>query len=240
MGGFNYGSIINEAWGWPDDSIGLIASFAGAANITIGANPPYSAIDFLSIYPKFLGTPLRITMAVTSGSPNATLPVADARLLPGQLVTGPDIPAGTSIVSNSGTAVVLSANATATNATEATQVYAFPLVPLAVLNVYINLASASIMQSRYQDGWALAMALYIAHFVTLWLQSDGTPATNAAQAAQQGMARGIQVSKSVGDTSVSFQPLQGIEDWGAWNLTMYGLQFATMARVIGSGPMVIW
>jgi hypothetical protein len=240
MGGFNYGSIINEAWGWPDDSVGLIASFAGAANITIGANPPYSVANFLAMYPKFLGTPLSITMAVTSGSPNATLPVADARLLAGQLVTGADIPAGTTIQSINGTAVVLSANATATNGTEATQVYAFALISVAVLNVFINLASASVMQARWQDGWLLGMALFIAHYATLWLRSDGTPAVNGEMAAQQAMRAGIQVSKTVGDTNTTYQPVQGIEDWGAWNTTMYGMQFATMARVVGAGSMLIW
>lgn len=63
---------------------------------------------------------------------------------------------------------------------------------------------------------------------------------NGAQIAAQGLAGGIQTSKSVGDVSVSYQVLTALEDWGAWNLTSYGQQLATMARVIGSGPMVIW
>lgn len=63
---------------------------------------------------------------------------------------------------------------------------------------------------------------------------------NGAQIAAQGLAGGIQTSKSVGDVSVSYQPLTALEDWGQWNLTTYGQQLATMARVIGSGPMVVW
>lgn len=240
MPGLDYGSIICQAWGWPNDSIGLLSYFASAANITVGANPAYSVVDVLAIYPKFFGPSLAVTLALTSGSPNAVLPATNDALMPGQLITGKDIAAGTTIVSVSGTAVVLSANATATNATEAALFYASPLVPLAVMNAYIMLASASIMQSRYQDGWALAMALFIAHYATLWLQSDGNPASTAAQAAQQGVAKGIQVTKAVGDTSVGYQALTGFEDWGSWNLTMYGMQFMTMARVIGAGPMLIW
>lgn len=240
MPGPDYGSIIGQAWGWPNDSIGLYSFFAGAANITVGANPPYSVADVLAIYPKFFGPSLAVTFALTSGSSNAVLPATNDALAPGQLITGKDIPAGTTILSVTGTAVVLSANATATNAAEAALFYAAPLVPLAVMNAYILLASASVMQSRWQDGWALGMALSIAHYATLWLQSDGNGATTAAQAAQQGIAKGIQVSKAVGDTSVGYQALTEFEDWGSWNLTMYGQQFATMARVIGAGPMLIW
>ncbi len=65
-------------------------------------------------------------------------------------------------------------------------------------------------------------------------------APNGAQIAAQGLAGGIQTSKSVGDVSVSYQVLTALEDWGSWNLTSYGQQLATMARVIGAGPMVIW
>lgn len=65
-------------------------------------------------------------------------------------------------------------------------------------------------------------------------------APNGAQIAAQGLAGGIQTSKSVGDVSVGYQPLNALEDWAAWGLTSYGQQLATMARVVGSGPMVIW
>lgn len=65
-------------------------------------------------------------------------------------------------------------------------------------------------------------------------------APNGAQIAAQGLAGGIQTSKSVGDVSVGYQALSALEDWAAWGLTTYGQQLATMARVIGSGPMVIW
>ncbi len=233
-------SFICEAWGWPNDSIGLYSYFAGAANITIGANPPYSVADVLAIYPKFFGPSLNVTLALTSGSSNAVLPATDDRLAAGQLITGKDIPGGTTIVSVTGTAVMLSANATATTASESALFYTSPLVPLAVINAYINLASASVMQSRWEDGWALGMALFIAHYLTLWLRSDGNPQTTAGAAATAGIASGIAVSKTVGDTSVTYQMVGDTADWGTWNLTSYGQQFAMMARVIGSGPMLIW
>jgi hypothetical protein len=62
----------------------------------------------------------------------------------------------------------------------------------------------------------------------------------SAQIAAQGLAGGIQTSKSVGDVSVGYQALASLENWGQWQLTTYGQQLATMAAVIGSGPMVIY
>lgn len=72
------------------------------------------------------------------------------------------------------------------------------------------------------------------------LQVSTAQVYTGAQVAAQALAGGIQTSKSVGDVSVSYQTLTSLEDWGQWNLTLYGQQLATMAKVVGSGPMVIW
>jgi hypothetical protein len=55
--------------------------------------------------------------ATTSGSPNVTLAAANFSVGPGQLVTGPGIPADTRVLSISVTAMVLTKDATATSAT---------------------------------------------------------------------------------------------------------------------------
>ncbi len=72
------------------------------------------------------------------------------------------------------------------------------------------------------------------------MQTFASAQPNGAQIAAQGLAGGIQTSKSVGDVSVGYQALTALEDWAAWGLTSYGQQLATMARVIGSGPALIW
>ena len=64
----------------------------------------------------------------------------------------------------------------------------------------------------------------------------GSPGAVAAA----GLAGGIQSSKSVGDVSVSYSVLSSLESWGAWNLTKFGQLLATMAKVMGSGPMIFW
>jgi hypothetical protein len=68
-------------------------------------------------------------------------------------------------------------------------------------------------------------------------QITAIPQTGA-QIAAQGLFGGIQTSKSVGDVSVGYTPL-ALESWGAWNLTLYGVELATMANVVGSGPLLI-
>jgi uncharacterized membrane protein (DUF2068 family) len=74
----------------------------------------------------------------------------------------------------------------------------------------------------------------------LYARSDGNPSSTIGNIAAQAITTGIQVAKSVGDVNVSYQPIQGIEEWGAWNLTVYGQQLATMAKVIGAGSMLLW
>lgn len=116
-----------------------------------------------------------------------------------------------------------------------------PIVPPPVIDAYIALASAHLVQARWQDTWKLAMALFIAHFLTLYLQSEGSATGNStkAQIAQQGIARGIAVAKSVDGVSVSYQKIEGLEDWAAWQLTTYGQLFATFAKGMGSIPMLV-
>lgn len=65
-------------------------------------------------------------------------------------------------------------------------------------------------------------------------------APSGAEIAAQGLAGGIQVSKGVGDVSVGYQALDTLSSWGAWGLTTYGQQLATMAKIVGIGPALIY
>lgn len=115
----------------------------------------------------------------------------------------------------------------------------FAIVPDGVLSTYVTLASACLVQARYQELWLIVMGFFVAHFCTLYLDTDGCPAATAAQAAAQGAAKGILTASSVGDVSASYQPIEGLDGWAAWTLTKYGQQFVTFAKVIGSGSMYI-
>jgi len=216
----------------------LSSAIDAAANVAYGTNPPYGAADFASLYPKFLGPPAQVTITTTVGSADCALSAENSSLAPAQIIAGPGIPPGTTIAGVNGTDLSLSAPATAAGTVSA-NVYLSPLVPIAVVSAYVALATACLVQARYQELWPVAMGWFIAHFLTLYLQSDPNASSSAAQAAQQGLAKGIAVSQSVGDVSVSYQPVEGLDGWAAWNLTSYGQQFATIAKVIGSGSMYI-
>ncbi|HEY3987947.1 MAG TPA: DUF4054 domain-containing protein [Acidobacteriaceae bacterium] len=217
----------------------LLASINGAANVAYGSNPPYGAADFAALYPKFTGAPAPISLTTTVGETDCTLAAENSSLVAGLLIAGLGIAPGTTIASVDGTDLELSLPATASGSISA-NVYLTPLVPVPVVNAFVALASACLVQARYQELWPVAMGWFIAHFLTLYLDTDGNPAATAATAAAQGAAKGIMTANSAGDVSVSYQALEGLDGWAAWTLTKYGQQFATVAKMIGSGSMYIW
>ena len=204
-----------------------------ATGIPQTGNPPYAVNDLLAMYPKFFGTALQISCTLTAT--NSTVPVTSVvGLAVGQLVTGQGIPSSTIIVSVGTNSVVLSSAPTVSGAITL-NFYTSQLVPLAIIQVYLNLAYASLMSSRWREAWTLAMSLYIAHFLTLYLQTDGNPQTTASQAVANGLQQGITVSQGADGLSQGLQLLGALDSWAAWTLTSYGVQLATMARVVGAG-----
>jgi len=197
------------------------------------------------MYPKFAGPPLLSgtaapTATLTAGSANLTSVNNITGLAIGQPIAGAGIPDNTFISAIAGTTVTMSNPATASGTVVPIIVWNATTVPVTVLLAFIALASASLMQARWGDAWLVAMGWYVAHFATLYAKSDNNPNSTAGQIAAQGLAGGIQISKSVGDVQVGYQPIQGIETWAAWNLTVYGQQLASMARTMGMGPMLLW
>jgi hypothetical protein len=114
-------------------------------------------------------------------------------------------------------------------------------VPPMVINLYVALASACLVQARYLEMWPVAMSLFIAHYCTLYLRSAGDIASTPGQLATQGLARGVQIAKAAGGVSVSIQPsTQGYESWGAWQTTGFGELLLPIMACVGAGPMWIW
>ena len=116
-------------------------------------------------------------------------------------------------------------------------------VPDIMLKAWVNLAQASIHKNRYHDAWEICMGLYIAHWLTLYLQTAAGADDPLQKKIAAGLAKGLQTSKSAGDISVSYDFGSISEDfagWGAYKLTSYGQQFVTMARIYSVGGMVVW
>lgn len=236
----NYNQYLNELWGWPDELAGFIPIISIASNVIIGTNPPYSITDFFAMYPQFGGTPIQFSAGI-DGTTNVLFGVSNtAGLAVGQYVAGIGIQTGSTITQINDTNVTLSLPTTIAGAGVTVTVYPNPLIPVAVLNAYVYLASNSIMQARWCEMWQLGMALFIAHYATLWgmAQSSATTPT-IQQVASAGLSFGIKTSKSAGDVSVGSTPIT-IDGFGAWNLTAFGLQLATLAAVVGSGNMLLY
>ena len=83
------------------------------------------------------------------------------------------------------------------------------------------------------------MSWFVAHYATLYLRSEGNVGSTAGQIAASGLTRGIMVTKSAGNVSAMIEVPKGLEEWGAWTSTEYGVQLATIAKVIGIGGMYI-
>lgn len=115
-------------------------------------------------------------------------------------------------------------------------------VPDAIIQSFICLACANINKKRWHRSWRFGMALFVAHFLTLYVKTCGTedePLTNLAS----GNVRGIQTSKSVDGVSISYDVsavLSELDGWGSYKLTEYGIQLLTMARLLGKGGMYVF
>jgi hypothetical protein len=250
---------LAEWWGGDTPGcFGFAAGFSAAAasNLVFGSNPPYQISDFFGFYPKF-GTFLQgvqsvqpsagptgtgylgddVLAIVAPGASGATLKVLTVDLV-GAPLSYEIVTPGTGYNIANGLAVTGGAGTGATVDVLALTPYTASQLPQSVIQVFINLASASLQQARWRDSWLFGMHLYIAHYVTLYLSSEGQPVSSAGRAAISGLGKGIAVSKAAGDVSVSYET-QVDENFTSWNLTTYGQQLVTMAKIIGMGPMYV-
>jgi len=117
------------------------------------------------------------------------------------------------------------------------------LVPTVILQMYIDLANASIQEARYHGAWVLCMGFFVAHFATLYLQGTASPGSSAGQVLEAGRAQGLATSESVDGVSVSTDYnaiANDLNGWAAWKLTIYGQQLATIGKLMGKGGMMVW
>jgi hypothetical protein len=245
----DFNQALSELWGagWSDE---VAAFMTSASNVVVGDNPPWGAADFFTMYPKFGGTTTGLVGAISQGGTTVTgigttdpnNPTDTSGLFVGMPVAGAGISPGCAVASvDSVSQITLTLPCTSTVASAALTVFNQPfLVPLPVLNAYVALAQASLIQARWQGTWSFAMALFVAHFVTLWLQSELNFCGNPGQIAAAGLQRGITTAKSIGQVSQTIQPVTGLDEWAAWTLTTYGVQLATFFKGIGAGPMFLW
>lgn len=112
-------------------------------------------------------------------------------------------------------------------------------IPIEVFNLFYNMANKSLKYDRFKSQWKYCMCLYIAHYLTLYLQTQsGDPGSQSALAGA--LPRGIASSKSVDGLSISYDFMGAAEDlsgYGTWKYTNYGQQLATITKIYGHGGM---
>lgn len=116
------------------------------------------------------------------------------------------------------------------------------IVPDAVIDMFLEQALSCIQQSRWHSMWKSGLCLYIAHHLTLWLMGNAPAGSNGATVAAAGMVQGSVSSKSVDGVSISYSQSGAQSDltgWGSYKETIFGEQFATMARMVGKGGMYV-
>lgn len=118
-------------------------------------------------------------------------------------------------------------------------------VPDSVLDFYIRLANNSLSYSRWGDQWEMGMTLFVAHYITLYLQATAGLDANSPvqQVISNSLAQGLVASKSAGSLSKSYDYGSVNDDfagYGTWKLTSFGQQFITIAKLIGKGGSYIW
>ena len=114
-------------------------------------------------------------------------------------------------------------------------------VPDSIRNVFILMVNSTVSPDRWGEAWRLGAGLFVAHYVTMYLRQNKGNADGSAtaeKAAESGALVGIVSSASLGDASVSYDTsaaTQATQNWGQWNLTTYGQQYASLARVFVIG-----
>lgn len=117
------------------------------------------------------------------------------------------------------------------------------ILPEPAIEMFLELANACVSEERFGKSWKYACGLFVAHLATLYVQNKaeaGTPEADIIAAAQNVGAVTSESADGVSysmDTSIITSDLSG---WGAWKLTAYGVQFASLARVFGKGGMYVW
>jgi hypothetical protein len=183
----NFTAWLGEAWGAGQEYSSVCAAFYGASNMVFGQNPPYYLDDFKAVYPKFFGLATALSgCTVTAGSKTVTVPSMNG-LDYGQFLQAWGLfPKGTVICGLGNNEITLNNAALSSGSNATLQIYQSPPVPVGVILLYLNLAYASLVFERWQEQWLVGLALYIAHFLTLYAKSDSSEVFETLQTAVHG------------------------------------------------------
>jgi hypothetical protein len=176
----NFNGYVGLAFGtWGDGSLFPVLAPIG---FVFGTNPPYYLDDFLSVYPKFFGPPTLTSNAGTTANSNVVTVPSTVGFAPGQFVQIPGCPPSTLITGIASGQIKVSNPCTVTASNISFTSYQAPPIPLGVIQLYLNLANASLVKpGRWEEQWYVGMAFFIAHYCTLYARSDAAEVTSIVQ-----------------------------------------------------------
>lgn len=114
-------------------------------------------------------------------------------------------------------------------------------VPSGMLNTFLAMCNDIVSPDRWGETWRFAAGLFVAHYSTLYLKTIQTApegSSNMASASAAGQIYGVVSSASLGDASVTYDTSASTNlttNWGQWNLTAYGQQYASLAKMMTMG-----
>lgn len=111
----------------------------------------------------------------------------------------------------------------------------------ALLGNIVEMAHSIVKKARWHQMWKEGMRLFIAHKVYMHLKTTAV-GSDPASIVSAAASKGIATSKSVGAVSITYDVsslASDLEGWGDWKESVYGTQFASMAKLIGKGGMYV-
>jgi len=108
--------------------------------------------------------------------------------------------------------------------------------PDQMVQMWLTAAQSFVNSRRWMELTDLGIGLVTAHNLVLGARN----AKAAAVGGVPGQMTGPQSAKSVGSVSASYDTGAAvIADGGAWNLTTYGVEYLTLARMMGAGGVQV-
>lgn len=110
------------------------------------------------------------------------------------------------------------------------------LFPASQVNYWIGIAYSFLNANRWGQQLEFGVELYTAHNLSL----EGRAKLDAQNNGIPGMSPGMVIAKTVGQVGIKYDNKPSQEtDGGHWNLTIYGVRFLRIAKLMGAGPIQV-
>ncbi len=116
------------------------------------------------------------------------------------------------------------------------------VVPDEILEEYTDMALGIVNRKRFGAAWRRAIGLYLAHVLTLYLQTAQPAGTEATDIVSAASSVGMITGESADGVSYSRDnsALSDLAGWADFKTTAYGVQFATLAKLYARGGAYVW